>query len=363
MEKSLEETTKKYFEGLLNRIKEIDALFSGGTSDTSSYINLAKEKNKILPLVETYNRFCSICRQYEDTEQLLSTVQEDQQIIELAREELTSLQNEKAEILTKLEDFLIGEKKEENQNIILEIRAGTGGAEAALFVADLCRMYNRYAQSKGWKWESMDTHPSEFGGLKEVVISIEGESVYNLMKHESGVHRVQRVPVTEAGGRIHTSTASVAVMQEAEDIDIKIDPKDIKIDVYRSGGKGGQGVNTTDSAVRLTHVPSKMVVTCQDERSQLKNKNRAMKVLRARLYDLYKKEQEKELAKTRKLQIGSAERSEKIRTYNFSEHRITDHRIGLTVYRLQEVMDGNLDIILEPLLTFAREEQLKKILV
>jgi peptide chain release factor 1 len=362
MERRLEGATQKHFESLCNRIKAIDALLSSAISDSAAYTSLAKERSKISPAVETYNRFISICKQQEDVKQMALS-SDDKQIAELAEEELETLEKQKELLLEKLEDIISGEQNTGSQDIILEIRAGTGGQEAALFVADLYRMYNKYAQSRGWSWESIDTHPSQIGGLKEVVIGIKGESVYNRMKYESGVHRVQRVPATESMGRVHTSTVSVAVLQQVEDIDVKIEPKDIRIDVYRSSGKGGQGVNTTDSAVRITHIPTGIIVTCQDERSQLKNKAKAMKVLKARLYDLQKTQTTEQIAHLRKTQIGSAERSEKIRTYNFPEHRITDHRAGLTVYRLQDVIDGDLDIILEPLLALAKQQRLQQIVV
>lgn len=241
----------------------------------------------------------------------------------------------------------------------MEIRAGAGGEEAALFAHDLFRMYSMYAEKKGWKVEIMSSNETDIGGFKEVILNISGKGAYSRLKYESGVHRVQRVPTTEAGGRIHTSTATVAVLPEVEEVDVQINPNDIKIDVFRSGGHGGQSVNTTDSAVRVTHIPTGIVVTCQDERSQIQNRERALKILRAKLYEMALEEQEREIAETRKSQVGTGERSERIRTYNFPQGRVTDHRIGLTLYRLQEVLDGDLDEIIDALILNDQAEKLK----
>ena len=242
----------------------------------------------------------------------------------------------------------------------MEIRAGTGGDEAALFAGDLFRMYSRYAERNSWQIESMSSNPTELGGFKEVIVMVSGDRVYSRLKYESGVHRVQRVPETEASGRIHTSAATVAVLPEAEEVDIEIDPNDLRVDVFRSSGHGGQSVNTTDSAVRITHIPTGMVVTCQDEKSQHKNKDKALKVLRARLLDQLMEEQEAGIAETRKTQVGSGDRSERIRTYNFPQSRVTDHRIGLTTHRLTEFLDGDLDEMIEALIVSAQSERLKK---
>lgn len=241
----------------------------------------------------------------------------------------------------------------------MEIRAGAGGEEAALFAHDLFRMYSMYAEKKGWKVEIMSSNETDIGGFKEVILNISGKGSYSRLKYESGVHRVQRVPTTEAGGRIHTSTATVAVLPEVEEVDVEINPNDIKIDVFRSGGHGGQSVNTTDSAVRVTHIPTGIVVTCQDERSQIQNRERALKILRAKLYEMALQEQQREIAETRKSQVGTGERSERIRTYNFPQGRVTDHRIGLTLYRLQEVLDGDLDEIIDALILNDQAEKLK----
>jgi len=260
----------------------------------------------------------------------------------------------------EIEDLLLEDDPDADKNIIIEIRAGTGGQEASLFAADLFRMYSKYAAGQGWSVETLSSSVSEAGGFKEIVFGVNGNGVYRKMKFESGVHRVQRVPVTEASGRIHTSTVSVAVLPEAEDVDIKIDPKDLRVDVFRSSGAGGQSVNTADSAVRITHIPSGIVVQCQDERSQLKNKNKAMKVLRARLLDKAVTEQHDKIARERKTQIGTGERSEKIRTYNYPDRRITDHRIGLTVHNLENVLEGDLEEIIMELLKQEKDLKLKE---
>jgi peptide chain release factor 1 len=257
--------------------------------------------------------------------------------------------------------MLIPKDPQDEKNAIMEIRAGTGGEEAALFVGDLFRMYSKYVERQGWKKEMLGSNPTELGGFKEVIFAISGSYVYSRLKYENGVHRVQRVPVTETGGRIHTSAASVVVLPEVEEFDIDIDPKDLRIDVYRSSGPGGQSVNTTDSAVRITHIPTGIIVTCQDEKSQHKNKSKAMKVLRARLYDMKRKEEEARVAASRKSIIGSGDRSMKIRTFNFPQGRVTDHRIHLTLYRLQEILDGELDEIIKQLYTAEQDESLEEV--
>ncbi|MFH1644895.1 MAG: peptide chain release factor 1, partial [Candidatus Omnitrophota bacterium] len=284
----------------------------------------------------------------------------DEEFVELANEELVTLQERKLALTGELEDLLLEDDPDASRSIIMEIRGGTGGLEASLFAGELFRMYSKYARSKGWKVDVMNTSVSEAGGLREVVFSVEGNMVYKFMKYESGVHRVQRVPVTEASGRIHTSAVTVAVLPEAEDVDIKIDPSDLRVDVFRSAGCGGQSVNTTDSAVRITHLPTNIVVSCQDERSQLKNKNKAMKVLRSRLFDLVKRQQMEERSKNRKTQVGSGDRSEKIRTYNFPDRRITDHRIGFTVHNLEAVLEGEIDAIIAALLAEDKKRKLKE---
>ncbi len=277
-----------------------------------------------------------------------------EQEIERIDKEIEKLSNEILALLLPEDEF-------RDRNVFLEIRAGTGGEEAALFAGDLLRMYLRYAESKGWDTEILDESKSDLGGYKEVIVRIKGKNSGTCMKYERGVHRVQRIPVTESGGRIHTSTATVAVLPEIKDVDVFIDPKDIRIDTYRASGAGGQYVNKTESAIRITHIPTGIVVTCQSERSQHQNKEKAMMVLRAKLYELARKEQEEKLSSQRKSQVGTGERSEKIRTYNFPQNRVTDHRINLTIYNLQAVIDGNLDLIIPKLMQYDIEEQLKEL--
>ncbi|MFS8544492.1 MAG: peptide chain release factor 1, partial [Limnochordales bacterium] len=284
----------------------------------------------------------------------------DPEMRELAREELARLSQREAELEKELRVLLLPKDPNDEKNIIVEIRAGAGGEEAALFAADLFRMYSRYAENRGWRVEMMSASPTELGGFKEVIFMVHGKNAYSRLKYESGVHRVQRVPTTEASGRIHTSTATVAVLPEAEEVDVEIRPEDLRIDVFRSGGHGGQSVNTTDSAVRITHLPTGIVVTCQDERSQLQNREKAMRVLRARLLDMKRREQEEELAAARRSQVGTGERSERIRTYNFPQGRMTDHRIGLTLYKLDAVLQGELDEVIDALVMADQAEQLER---
>jgi peptide chain release factor 1 len=277
----------------------------------------------------------------------------------MAKDEAARLEEEETQLVQSLKVLLLPKDPNDEKNCILEIRAGTGGEEAALFASDLFRMYSRFAETRRWKVEMMDSNPTGIGGFKEIIVTISGANVYSNMKYESGVHRVQRVPRTEASGRIHTSAVTVAVLPEADDIDIAINEKDLQIDVFRASGPGGQGVNTTDSAVRVTHIPSGMVVVCREERSQLKNKAKALKLLRSRLLEQKQEEQDKELRETRKSYIGSGDRSEKIRTYNFPQNRVTDHRIGLTIYQLDQVMDGKLDEFVTALRTHYQAEAMK----
>jgi len=283
----------------------------------------------------------------------------DSEIKNLAREEVNSLSTEREKLEEGLKKLLIPKDPLDVKNVLIEIRAGTGGEEASLFANDLFRMYSRYAENRSWKVEIMNHHTMGAGGLKEIVAMIHGKGAYNRFKYESGTHRVQRVPTTETQGRIHTSAVTVAVLPEAEEVEVHIDPGEIKVDVYRSSGPGGQSVNTTDSAVRITHLPTGLVVTCQDEKSQLKNKNRAMKVLRARLLDSKIREQNEKRSEERKSQIGSGDRSERIRTYNFPQGRVTDHRIGLTLYKLESIMQGDMDDIIDQLTTFYQTQALQ----
>ncbi|MEA1899417.1 MAG: peptide chain release factor 1, partial [Thermodesulfobacteriota bacterium] len=298
-----------------------------------------------------------IIEELEDSSELLKDA--DSEIKKLAREEVNSLSTEREKREKELKKLLIPKDPLDVKNVLIEIRAGTGGEEASLFANDLFRMYSRYAENRSWKVEIMNHHTMGSGGLKEIVAMIHGKGAYNRFKYESGTHRVQRVPTTETQGRIHTSAVTVAVLPEAEEVEVHIDPGEIKVDVYRSSGPGGQSVNTTDSAVRITHLPTGLVVTCQDEKSQLKNKNRAMKVLRARLLDSKIRDQNEKRSEERKSQIGSGDRSERIRTYNFPQGRVTDHRIGLTLYKLESIMQGDMDDIIDQLTTFYQTQALQ----
>jgi len=326
-------------------------------SNPAQYQRYAKEHSAIGKLVETYRRYREVKEQIANNTELMRD--EDEEIREMAKEEVQKLRKEQENLEDELKVLLLPKDPNDERNTILEIRAGTGGEEAALFVADLFRMYSRFAERRGWKVEIMSSNPTGIGGFKEIIALISGENVYSQLKYESGVHRVQRVPVTEAQGRIHTSAVTVALLPEAEEVDVYIDPADIRVDVYRSSGPGGQSVNTTDSAVRVTHIPTGLVVTCQDEKSQHKNKAKALKVLRARLLDKTQKEQHEKIARERKSQIGTGDRSERIRTYNFPQGRMTDHRIGLTLYRLDAVLGGELEDVISPLIAYYQAEALK----
>jgi peptide chain release factor 1 len=299
-------------------------------------------------VVKVADRYIKVLGEIGEAEKIKADSR-DKDLMEMAKSELVELETEKEKLEQKLKILLLPKDPNEDKNIIVEVRAGTGGEEAALFVADLYRMYTKFADGKGWRVELLSSNPTGRGGFKEIIFSLEGENCYPLMKFESGVHRVQRVPETEASGRIHTSASSVAVMPEADEVEIQIKPEEIRIDVFRSSGPGGQSVNTTDSAVRITHLPTGLVVSCQDEKSQIKNRNKALKVLRARLLDKAQTEQKEKIAQERKSMVGRGDRSEKIRTYNFPQNRVTDHRTGLTLHQLQEVLDGKLDPLVEDL--------------
>ena len=318
-----------------------------------------KDMSDMEPIVNKYREYKKTSDDLADIKEMLSDGGMDDEMKELAKLELSELE-EKTEVLSKeLQVLLLPKDPNDDKNVIVEVRAGTGGDEAALFVNDLLRMYMRYAERRGWKTEIIDINDTGIGGIKEAVILIKGRGAYSRLKYESGVHRVQRVPETESSGRIHTSAATIAVLPEVDDVEVDLNPSDVRVDVYRSSGNGGQSVNTTDSAVRLTHGPTGIVVTCQDEKSQIKNKDKAFKVLRAKLYDLKLQEQNKEISATRKSQVGSGDRSERIRTYNYPQGRVSDHRIGLTLYKLDYFLDGDLDEIIDGLITSDQAEKMR----
>lgn len=316
-----------------------------------------KEMGEMEPIVQKYKEYKKIKEDIESAKEMLDAG--DEELKELAKMELSDLEDRIPEMEKELKILLIPKDPNDEKNVILEVRAGTGGEEAALFGMDLLRMYLRYAERQGWKAEVIDSNETELGGIKECEVLIKGKGAYSKMKYESGTHRVQRVPDTESSGRIHTSAATVAVLPEVDDVEVQIDPNDVRVDVYRSSGHGGQCVNTTDSAVRLTHIPTGLVVTCQDEKSQIKNKDKAMRVLKSRLYDMMQQEQNDAVSAERRSQVGSGDRSERIRTYNFPQGRVTDHRIGMTIYKLDSFLDGEIDDILDGLITSDQAEKMK----
>ena len=328
-------------------------------SDQQRFREVVCEHSVVAKVAELYAAYTSTCQQIRDSQELIRTEQDDPDLVEMAKVELEELALQQSELEKAIRLRLLPKDPNDEKNIFLEIRAGTGGDEAALFVADLFRMYSRYAEMQGWKIEVMSSNPIGIGGFKEIIALVSGHQVYSRLKYESGVHRVQRVPDTETQGRIHTSAVTVAIIPEAEEVDMHIEPNELKFDVYRSSGPGGQSVNTTDSAVRVTHLPTGLVVTCQDEKSQHKNKAKALQVLRARLLDKLEQERHDRISEDRKSQVGTGDRSERIRTYNYPQGRVTDHRINLTIYRLDQVIAGMLDDIIVPIITHYQTEALK----
>jgi len=327
-------------------------------SDRKKMINLGRERSELEEIVQVFENYKSVLENLNGNKEIINA-NEDAELVEMAEMELEDLNTQKENLEEEIKIILLPKDPNDDKSVIIEIRAGTGGDEAALFAGDLFRMYTRFAENKGWKIEMIDINDTGLGGIKEVVFSLDGPNVYGDLKFESGVHRVQRVPETEGSGRVHTSAASVAVLPEAEDVQVEINPADLKIDVFRSGGAGGQSVNKLETAIRITHLPTKIVVSCQDERSQLKNKQKAMKVLKARLYDLELKKHIDQISAKRKSMVGSGDRSDKIRTYNFPQNRITDHRIGLTLYNLSNIVEGELTELIEQIKLADRAEKLQ----
>jgi peptide chain release factor 1 len=345
--------------GVENRYNELEKYLSDPeiVKNREVYQKYIREHAELNSIVKTFRKYKQILAELAESEELLKDGDPD--IKDLAREEVDLLTRQKEELESKLQNLLAPKDPNNEKNVILEIRAGTGGEEAALFASDLFRMYSRYAENKNWRVEVMTHHPTGVGGFKEIIAMVYGKGAYSVLRFESGTHRVQRVPTTEAQGRVHTSAVTVAVLPEAEEVELQIDPAELKVDVYRSTGPGGQSVNTTDSAVRITHLPTGLVVTCQDEKSQMKNKSKAMRVLRARLLDKIISEQNEKRSQERKNQVGTGDRSARIRTYNFPQGRVTDHRIGLTLYKLENILQGDIDEIIQELTTYYHTQALQ----
>ena len=359
MEKVLENKLKEMAE----RFKEIERTLSKPEviADRDRFQALAREHKELQPVYQAFKEYRRIKEGIKEALEIIET-SDDEELVALAKEEKKELEKRLEQVEKRLKELIVPKDPMDERNVILEIRAGAGGEEAALFARDLFRMYARYAEKKGWKVEVLSLNETGLGGIREVVALVSGKGAYSRLKYESGVHRVQRIPVTESGGRIHTSTATVAVLPEAEDVEVQIDEKDIRVDTFRSSGAGGQHVNTTDSAVRITHIPTGIVVTCSTERSQIQNRQRAMKVLKARLKEHYERQRKEEVDTARRLQVGSGDRSEKIRTYNFPEGRVTDHRIKLTVYNLNEFLDGDIDEMIDALSAAEQAERMSAFL-
>jgi peptide chain release factor 1 len=342
------------------RYTQLESLMSDPSlpGKAREYSKIAKERSDLEELVTAYRDWKKTEQEIESNKELLGD--SDEALREMAKEELAQLRERKEQLEERLKYLLLPKDPNDSKDVLVEIRGGTGGDEAALFAAELSRMYTRYAENRGWRVEIMSSNPTGLGGMKEIILSVEGKGAYSRLKFEGGVHRVQRVPVTEGSGRIHTSTVTVAILPEADEVEVDIDPKDLKVDVMRASGPGGQSVNTTDSAVRMTHIPTGLVVSCQDEKSQHKNRAKALKILRARLLEKKQEEQRSEIAATRKLMVGSGDRSERIRTYNFPQGRVTDHRINFTLYKLDRVLEGELEELIDALNTHYQAEALKQ---
>ena len=349
---------KNKLQGIIDRYNQLTEMLTQQEVITNKdqFKNISKEHNSLIEIHQLAQEYFKKDKELQENKELLKS--DDEELVDIVKEEISILKKDINELENQIKILLLPKDENDDKNIIIEIRGGTGGEEAALFASDLYRMYIRFSENNNWKSEIMNINGSETGGIKEAIISIQGKGVYGEMKFESGVHRVQRIPVTESGGRVHTSAATVAVLPEAEDVDVIINDEDIKIDTYRASGAGGQHVNKTESAIRITHLPSKIVVTCQDEKSQYKNKEKALKVLRSRIFEVKQKEQQSKIADQRKTMVSTGDRSAKIRTYNFPQGRVTDHRINLTLYKLEEVLNGNLNELHESLKLEERKQQL-----